>query len=80
MANKSMYTEHVVEVPHEEIPEEMLKRLIEEFVTREGTDYGEVEFSLEEKVARVIELLDRGHAKIMFEARTNSLNIVDNSP
>lgn len=73
-----MYREQVVEIPYEEIPEALLRRVIEEFVTREGTDYGEVVYDLDQKVERVMALLDRGHAKVMFEAQSNSINIINN--
>jgi uncharacterized protein YheU (UPF0270 family) len=65
-----------VEVPYSELPAELLNAVIESFVLREGTDYGEQEFSLEGKVARVISQLKRGEAKIVFDPATESVTIV----
>jgi uncharacterized protein len=64
-----------VEVPYGELPADLLNAVIESFVLREGTDYGEREFSLEDKVARVIGQLKRGEAKIVFDPETESVTI-----
>jgi uncharacterized protein YheU (UPF0270 family) len=45
-------------------------------VLREGTDYGEREHSLEEKVARVIAQLKKGEANIVFDPESESVSIV----
>jgi hypothetical protein len=65
-----------ITVPHTELSEEVLRRVIESFVLREGTDYGEKEVSLEQKVARVIGQLERGEAQIIFEPESESVDIV----
>jgi uncharacterized protein YheU (UPF0270 family) len=64
-----------VDVPYTELPPDLLQAVIESFVLREGTDYGEKEFSLEDKVARVIAQLKRGEAKIIFDPETDSVTI-----
>jgi len=65
-----------VEVPHTELSAELLQAVIESFVLREGTDYGEKELSLQDKVARVIAQLKRGEAKIIFDPESDSVTIV----
>jgi uncharacterized protein YheU (UPF0270 family) len=55
---------------------EVLRAVVESFVLREGTDYGEREFSLEEKVAQVLRQLERDEARIVFDPETQSVNIV----
>jgi uncharacterized protein len=49
--------------------------VIESFVLREGTDYGEREHSLEQKVAQVRAQLERGLARIRFDPESNSVTI-----
>jgi uncharacterized protein YheU (UPF0270 family) len=49
--------------------------VIESFVLREGTDYGEREFSLEQKVAQVRAQLERGQARILFDPETDTVTI-----
>ena len=41
-------------IPAEQLSADALQGLIEEFITREGTDYGEVEWSLDQKVAQLV--------------------------
>jgi uncharacterized protein YheU (UPF0270 family) len=68
-------TPEPVEVPYGELPPDLLNAVIESFVLREGTDYGEREFSLEDKVARVFNQLKRGEAKILFDPESESVTI-----
>jgi uncharacterized protein len=64
-----------VEVPYTELSSELLHAVIESFVLREGTDYGERELSLEDKVARVVGQLQRGEIKILFDPESESITI-----
>jgi uncharacterized protein YheU (UPF0270 family) len=65
-----------VVVPHTELSIDLLRAVIESFVLREGTDYGEHEWALEDKVARVIRQLERGEARIVFDPNTETVGIV----
>ena len=49
--------------------------MIESFVLREGTDYGEREQSLEQKVAQVRAQLERGLARILFDPETETVTL-----
>jgi uncharacterized protein YheU (UPF0270 family) len=50
--------------------------VIEEFVTRDTTDYGERERSLDEKVEDVMRQLRRGEAEVLFYGETGTVTIV----
>ncbi len=65
-----------VEVPADELSEDALEALIEDFITREGTDYGAVEHSLSQKKSSVRTQLARGDAVIVFDLRTESVTLV----
>ena len=65
-----------VEVPYTALSAEALRGLVEEFVTRDGTDYGVRERSLEEKARDVMRQLERGEVKIVFDPASRSANIV----
>jgi hypothetical protein len=65
-----------VSVPHTALAADLLRAVIESFILREGTDYGERELSLDDKVLRVMRLLERGDARIMFDPQTESVDIV----
>jgi uncharacterized protein YheU (UPF0270 family) len=75
-ANVAGEEEAPVPVPHTALEHDVLRALIESFVLREGTDYGEIEVSLEDKVRRVTRLLERGDAEIVFDPRSESVDIV----
>jgi uncharacterized protein YheU (UPF0270 family) len=63
-------------VPPETLAASVLRALIEEFVTRDGTDYGEAERTLDEKVADVERQLSLGEVSIVFDPETESVNLV----
>ena len=65
-----------VEVPYTELAADLLHAVVESYVLREGTDYGEKEFSLEDKVAHVMKQLKRGDARIVFDPETESVSIL----
>jgi uncharacterized protein len=69
-----------VTVPYTELSEEALRGVIESFVLREGTEYGEREFSLEQKVQHVLRQLKRGEAQIVFDPATETIDIVVPNP
>ena len=50
--------------------------MIEEFVTRDGTDYGAVEQGVETRVAQVEAQLRSGEARIVFDPDSGTANIV----
>ena len=62
-------------VPYEKLSRQALKGLIEEFVTRDGTDSGYIQKSLDQNVDMVINQLRRGDAVVVFDTETGSANI-----
>lgn len=65
-----------MEIPYKNLEEATLNSLIEEFVSREGTDYGSHTYNLEDKVKHVMRQLDKGLVFINYDAETSSCNIV----
>ncbi len=65
-----------VVIPHTELSEDALRGVLESFVLREGTEYGERDFSLDQKVAQVIRQLQRGEAQIVFDPGSETVDIV----
>ena len=63
-------------VPHDRLTPEALRSLAEEFVTREGTDYGLVERSFEVKVQALLRQIARGEAVIVYDGASDSTHIV----
>ena len=63
-------------IPHAQLSPDALQGLLEEYVTRDGTDYGDHEMSLESKVTQVRRKLDTGEAVILFSESKGVCNIV----
>ncbi len=77
-----------VELNIDQLSSDALRGLVEEFITREGTDYGNssaplgaaadphAEWSLDEKVAQVYRQLESGDARIVFDLEQETASIV----
>ena len=65
-----------VRIPVETINPETRERLVEDFVTRDGTDYGLEERILEEKKGIVLNQLERGEVVIVFDPESDTFNII----
>jgi hypothetical protein len=63
-------------IPYEKLSREALQGLIEEFVTREGTDSGYTQKLLEENVEMVKKQMEKGEVFIVFDEGTQTANIV----
>lgn len=70
--------EQGVLIPHDQLSPEALQGLIEEFVTRNGTDNGDTQTTLAQNVKRVMGQLKRGEAVILYDHITQTANIVPN--
>ncbi len=65
-----------MEIPLDQLSREALRSVVEEFVTRDGTDYGAVERSVDDKIEHVMRQLDAGEARIVFDPETETANVV----
>ena len=65
-----------MEIPFQSLNPTTLQNLIEERVTRDGTDYGEQEASLEEKVRQVKAQLQSGKAYILYDEELETCEIL----
>jgi len=63
-------------IPYEQINPDTLKRLIEEFVTRDGTDYGWDDTPLATKIAQVLQQVKQGSVVIVYDSELQSCNII----
>jgi uncharacterized protein YheU (UPF0270 family) len=67
---------HGVELAPDDLSPDALRGLVEEFVSREGTDYGHADRALEGKVAEVYRQLESGEARIVFDLESETASIV----
>jgi uncharacterized protein len=65
-----------VDIPLDELTDEVLRGVIESYVLREGTEYGARDFTLQEKVDHVLAQLRRRDARIVYNPQDQTVDIV----
>jgi uncharacterized protein len=63
-------------IPYQQLSEDTLNGLIEAFVLREGTEYGEQDISLSEKVDQVKSQLQADQLVILYSELHESVDII----
>jgi len=63
-------------IPIEQVNEDTLRAIIEDFILREGTDYGAIDASNEDKIAQVEVQLRQGNAVLVYSELHESINIL----
>ena len=63
-------------VPPDRLSASLLEALIEEFVTREGTDYGHEQWTLERKCEQVKRDVAAGRVLIAFDPESGTTNLL----
>lgn len=69
--------EEGVEIPLDRINPDTLRNMISEFVTREWEEAGDKSYTLDEKIGQVLRQLQDKKAKVVFDATSNTCNIVE---
>jgi uncharacterized protein len=62
-------------IPIDRLSNDALRGVIEEFISREGTDYGEREVSRETSFNQLKHRLEKGLAVLVFDEDTETTNI-----
>jgi len=62
-------------IPVNKLSPEAMQGVIEEYISRDGTDYGEIEASMETKFRQVRHKLENGSAVLIFDDETETINI-----
>ena len=70
------HREEGLEVPYDRIDPETLRNMIQEFVTRDGADWGDAGCTLEDKVEQVLRQLRNKKVKVVFDLTSQTANIV----
>lgn len=68
-----------VRIPYAQLSPEALQGVVEEFVSRDGTDYGEIEASMETKISQVLDQIKTGKAVIVFDQDSETCTILRGS-
>ena len=63
-------------VPWQQISKDALNGIIEEFIMRESTDYGEQEASLSAKKQDLLQQLETGHIVLVYSELHETVNLM----
>lgn len=63
-------------IPYQQLPAETLRNVLEEYISREGTDYGEQEYSLDEKCSQLMKQLHLGEAHVSYDTDSQTCSLV----
>ncbi|HIP75710.1 MAG TPA: YheU family protein [Psychromonas hadalis] len=64
-------------IPYQALEKETLFSIIEQFILREGTDYGEIEQSLNQKSEAVFLQIKAGKVFILYSELEESITLID---
>ena len=74
--NQPKDAEKPLEIPADKLSEQALSGIIENFIVREGTDYGAVEISYDKKHEQIRRQIERGDIKIVYEQATDTIGLM----
>lgn len=76
---KEQPVEMPIEIPLDQLKEDVLYSLIESFILREGTDYGDIEISHGKKIEQIQKQLQKKELRIIFDASTETVTFLTSS-
>ena len=68
--------EEALLIPWQSLSEEALCGVLEEYITRDGTDYGASELSLETRLQRARQQLKNGDVQLVFNSIEQSCQVI----
>jgi uncharacterized protein YheU (UPF0270 family) len=69
-------SEEIVDIPLDRIDPDLLRKMIEEFVTREWSELSDSGYTLDEKVEQVLLQLHDNRARIAYDTASGTWNII----
>ncbi|MAT52126.1 MAG: hypothetical protein CMK32_13190 [Porticoccaceae bacterium] len=66
----------MIEIPADRLSDELLDAVIEDYVLREGTEYGLQDVPLATKIRQVRAQINRGEVLVLFDPELESCNLV----
>ncbi len=63
-------------IPYQQLDAMTLNNLIEQYILREGTDYGEVEYSLRQKTQQILAQIKNEEIFIMYSELNESVTLI----
>lgn len=69
----------MIAVPIDALSQDAVQGVLEEFVNREGTDYGEQELTLQQKSSRLLQQWRRGEVVLVFDPESETTTFMSRS-
>jgi uncharacterized protein YheU (UPF0270 family) len=66
----------MVEIPYTQLDPATLRNVVDDLVTRDGTDYGAEERTREQKASALMRQLENGQAKLVFDPDTETIGLM----
>lgn len=63
-------------IPHGSLSPDTLEQILDDIVSRDGTDYGEYDLSVAQKREQALRSLDRGEAFLLFDTESETIKMV----
>lgn len=79
ISNKKAFDNMPIEIPYSKLSQDVLQGIIDDFILREGTDYGHQDYSIDSKRQKVIKQLKTGKVKIFFDEETETCTLISHS-
>jgi len=70
----------MIKIPVAALSRDALLGVIDDYINREGTDYGHRDIGIDEKRAAVLQALHDGHAEITYDPSSRTTTIVARVP
>lgn len=77
-SQEPLESDEAILIPWQRLSEDALVGVIEEFITREGTDYGQTEYSLADKRSEVMSQVRDGRVVIEYAPATGTCTLRKN--
>ena len=68
--------EDFLNIPLDRINPDTLRKMVEEFVTRDWSELADSDYTLNEKVDQVLQQLHDKRARIVYDTTTESWNVI----
>ncbi|CAH0990624.1 hypothetical protein SIN8267_00718 [Sinobacterium norvegicum] len=65
-----------MKIPYQQLSSDTLDALLEEVVSRNGTDYGSIETSIEQRKQQLLSALTSEKVAVYFDTETETVNIL----
>jgi len=63
-------------IPYDSLAPDTLETILDDIVSRDGTDYGDYELSVAQKCQQALQSLKKGEAVLLFDTESETIKMV----